>query len=334
MMNQSSNDHPHWDSFWARDHVNTFGQGNKNYEGFFEEFWDEHFKTLAPQSKILDVASGNGAIALLAESVGRKLDKQFIISACDIARIGSRREGSDISFHGGIDIAKTGFDSSQYQLITSQYGFEYCEREAGLAEIYRLLQPNGEFIAFTHHEQSGLVQSAGRICAFLSGPVKTDDPLGLAQDLVKAMGEVRDRHDQQRLQFNKKADKRRKKLERQIDKYKAAYGATVDASALLDYINPLFNQGMFRPLKDKLAYLKDCRKEMQHDLSRQLDLVNAALNDETAALLLKQAESLGMSCLGHEVVRLRGGEILGRVIHLKKAKASDTSSDPSDSSSS
>jgi SAM-dependent methyltransferase len=318
-MNQRSKQSPHWDSFWARDNVNTFGLGDKNYEGFVEAFWDKHFRALAPNATILDVASGNGAIALLAEAVGNKLDKHFDISACDIAHITSRQPDSGITFYSGVDIAKTGFDSSHYQLITSQYGFEYCDCEAGLVEIHRLLSPGGEFIAFTHHDQSILVKTAHQICGFLNGPVKQDDPLGLARDLVKASGEIRGRQDQERLQHNKKSEKIRKKFNRLIEKYSTDHGAAMKASALLDYINPLFSQGLYRPVRDKLAYLKNCSREMHHDLRRQLDLVDAAMDDEKTAILLQQAETLELQCLSNELVQVNSGEILGRILHFKKA---------------
>ncbi len=315
-MNDSQ--HSHWSSFWSRGHVNTFGQGKENYSGFIEQFWRKFIVELEPGSAILDVASGNGAIALLAEKFSAETGKSFAITACDVARITPQHINSKVSFYGGVDIAHTQFSSAQYQLITSQFGFEYSDKHAALEEIGRLLSSGGKFVAFAHHYQSSLVRTADQICSFLQGPVKADKPLGLARELVRAMGKIESQRDLEQLRGNKNVENLRNRLEGLMAGYRMNHGSALGSSGLLSYIEPLFGEGLFRPVKDKLEFLNNCQQEMKHDLQRQKDLLGAALDEETMVELRAKADSLGLQWLHDEVVRLRTGEILGRALQIKK----------------
>lgn len=56
-----------WEQFWRHGSVTTFERsGNPNYDGEIREFWERQFATLREGARIVDLATGNGAVALLA----------------------------------------------------------------------------------------------------------------------------------------------------------------------------------------------------------------------------------------------------------------------------
>ena len=92
-------------------------------------------------ARILDIATGNGAIATLAAEVAEAGQKTFFLAATDLAEINpdvkggarSSRLRKRIQFHSHTPCERQPFDDASFDCVTSQFGFEYARgRGAGL----------------------------------------------------------------------------------------------------------------------------------------------------------------------------------------------------------
>jgi ubiquinone/menaquinone biosynthesis C-methylase UbiE len=57
-----------WDLFWSYDRLSSFGTGKGagNYPPHISDGWRNLFASLPKGAHVLDIATGNGAIAVLA----------------------------------------------------------------------------------------------------------------------------------------------------------------------------------------------------------------------------------------------------------------------------
>ena len=82
-----------WTQFWRHGSVTTFERsGNPNYEGEIREFWQLQFGALPRGVRVVDLATGNSAVALLAAEYSSKNGMQFEINALDKAEIRPQRD--------------------------------------------------------------------------------------------------------------------------------------------------------------------------------------------------------------------------------------------------
>ncbi|GMG87272.1 class I SAM-dependent methyltransferase [Biformimicrobium ophioploci] len=159
--------HEHWSKFWEQGYITTFGSSLKNnYSGSLKSFWQEQFSLLADGSRILDVATGNGAIAVLAADYSLELRKGFSVYGADASTISAGVTESNsparsaVQFLSETPCEELPFEDDYFALVTSQYGVEYSNLERSAKEIYRILKPGGSFQAVIHHADSNLLKSS------------------------------------------------------------------------------------------------------------------------------------------------------------------------------
>ncbi len=159
----------HWTHYWGSGNLTSLPEDFRyNYDEEIADFWSSIFSSASEQSHILDICSGNGAIAILAAEYSLKNNIPFTISAVDAAEInidtikksyqGFERFESFLSFKGGTQVETLEIPSESYDLITSQYGFEYCDLEEATKSVYRLLKTKGIFALITHTTNSDMLQ--------------------------------------------------------------------------------------------------------------------------------------------------------------------------------
>ncbi|WP_456445322.1 class I SAM-dependent methyltransferase [Thiolapillus sp.] len=156
-----------WGNWWTKNHLTSFhGHFHNNYDGPLRQFWEQHFATLPEGATILDLATGNGALALLAEEYSRQHQKNFHVTGIDYAEIqpGALQERhpllGGITFLSCTAMEATGLESASQDMIMSQFGFEYGDMPAAIREIRRLLKPGGCFHAMLHHQDSAVLAQA------------------------------------------------------------------------------------------------------------------------------------------------------------------------------
>lgn len=177
----------HWDEFWQQGFITTFGGSlPDNYEGSVKSFWHKQFELLPDHAKLLDLATGNGAIATLALVFSKAHHKYFEIDACDSATFShSTGDRTVIHFHGETPCESLPFANHSFDLLTSQFGIEYSDLPTALAEARRVLKGGGHLCAITHNSHSSLIKESIVELAVYEQALVQVDIFGLVEKYLK-----------------------------------------------------------------------------------------------------------------------------------------------------
>lgn len=146
-----------WDTYWqGAQHGAAYPGGGSTHPAILS-FWDRSFAELdagRTAIRIVDVASGNGALAERArtafgeraqlvcldvsEAAVRGLAKRFAAAACIVA-----------------DARRIPLESGTADLVVSQFGVEYAGTGA-VMEAQRLVASGGAFLLLLHHRHGGI----------------------------------------------------------------------------------------------------------------------------------------------------------------------------------
>lgn len=156
----------HWEVFYRQGSIATGpSQADGNYDLEILQTWNDFFENCPTNARILDIATGNGAVAIIASEVGRKLDKNFEIHACDLAQINPIRDVpnsgdrmSDIKFHPGMSVEKLTFPDNHFDAVSGQYALEYTDIAQSFNQLKRTMKPAGKAQFIIHHTDSVLVR--------------------------------------------------------------------------------------------------------------------------------------------------------------------------------
>lgn len=151
-----------WSSYWAGGALHScIGSYTGNYAGAIGDFWQARFQRLRKGDRVLDLATGNGALPLLLqERMG--VEGRIRIDAVDLAEVAppwlkpSRHPG--IAFHTGVAMEDLPFMDQSFDLVVSQFGLEYARWPQALHEILRVGKPEGSVAIVMHHADSVLVK--------------------------------------------------------------------------------------------------------------------------------------------------------------------------------
>ena len=154
-----------WHRYWQCDRIASCfdGAGATNYDDSVAAGWRDFFAKLPKGTRIIDLCTGNGAVALMAAAAGREQDKHFSITAVDQADIDppsyvtrNREEMAAVHFVGRTEVESLPFPDQSFDVAISQYGIEYSDLDRAIAEIARVLGPGGQ-ARFVVHASDGIV---------------------------------------------------------------------------------------------------------------------------------------------------------------------------------
>jgi ubiquinone/menaquinone biosynthesis C-methylase UbiE len=159
-----------WETFYRGGALATGPAGADGlYDLEIREAWTQFFASLPAQARLLDVGTGNGVVALIAQDVARQRGAQWWVDATDLARIDPLRDVPDgmrrfagITFHPGVATESLPFDGESFDAASGHYALEYCDTAKALAEIRRVLKPGADAQFILHHADSVLIRTARR----------------------------------------------------------------------------------------------------------------------------------------------------------------------------
>jgi ubiquinone/menaquinone biosynthesis C-methylase UbiE len=157
-----------WESYYQGGRLAACPTGqDPNYTLELHDVWTEFFGGLADAARLLDIGTGNGAIALIARQTADNLRRTYEIHGADLAQINPNRDMADgarlfagITFHPGVAAEKLPFEAESFSAVSGQYALEYTDTGQSLAQVLRVLKPGGAAQFVMHHADSLIVERA------------------------------------------------------------------------------------------------------------------------------------------------------------------------------
>jgi SAM-dependent methyltransferase len=157
----------HWETYYRGGALATCPTGpDSSYDQELREVWRAFFGTLTDDARILDVGTGNGAVALIALETAAELGRRWDIHAADLARIDPPRHVPDgarrfagITFHAGVATEELPFPDAHFDAVSGHYALEYSDTGRALAQIQRVLKPESRAQFIIHHSGSRLIRT-------------------------------------------------------------------------------------------------------------------------------------------------------------------------------
>lgn len=204
--------HEHWSNYWQSGMQTSLPQDFKhNYDGEIAKFWHENIESLPDGARILDLCTGNGAVALLIAGIAEQLNKQLIITAVDISQINidfirknnPSSQTEMIRFISGQSAETIDQCIKQPQdLVVSQFGIEYSDLNLTAAALANIIKPQGRLIFIAHSVDSAVfkymsneeliyqwLQRVGLLPLFHRFVTDDIDEEGLVRDINKIIAE-------------------------------------------------------------------------------------------------------------------------------------------------
>lgn len=289
-----------WSAYWAAGQLHScVGTFDEGYGGAIGTFWQEVARSAAP-GRTLDLATGNGAIPrlLLALAAG---DARLRIEAVDLAGIAPAWHDPattpTLRFHAGVAMEALPFPDAGFDLVTSQFGFEYARRDAALAEVLRVLAPGGRIAFVMHHADSVLVRVAREEAAHEARLLAGDGLLAAAAAVLPWFARARAGED---LTGRADAESARRAYNAAVAGLAEAAQASSAPDLLLEaraQVHRLLQQAGPDPASS-LARLAAYRDAIRAAGLRTAELVAHALDEATARAL---ADAIAAARSGHAV---------------------------------
>jgi len=315
--------------------VTTFArQFNANYDGEFAAFWNAQFERLRDGSRVVDLATGNGAVALLAQQFARGRGRALDVLGLDYAAIDPATELAghadlapllpEVEFRGHVRIEATGLDERSVDLLTSQYGFEYAEADAAVAEAWRVLKPGGRMALVLHHSDSRVVELARDGLAQVQFCLQKEALDKRIVALVKIVGNARGAGERRALKDNPKAERLRQKLNASLARITERAKEYQDPEGFIGVMVPNFTK-VFGEYKDatlaqKLEYLRETRSAFDAFRERMADLAGASLSAGQIETLLGTLHRAGFEIETSGPMHYRG-DLMGWQLVVAKPGA-------------
>jgi len=178
-----------WDQYWRDGRLASCGgEGGATYQPLIADGWRRFFGCISDTARILDVCSGNGAVARLAAEVasGRRIRVTIdAVDAADLHPAGTSPGDEMIRYSPRTPAEHLPFPDASFDAIVGQYAIEYTELERTLAELKRVSRPAARIRFVTHAAGSIVVQGAREQLADVERLIQTG-VFETAEALVRA----------------------------------------------------------------------------------------------------------------------------------------------------
>lgn len=161
-----------WRDYWKSDRPASCVPENEATAREIAKFWVGVFDVLPDGSRILDIATGNGILLAHATMASRQGNKSFELTGVDLAEIDPQQFLSEfppgfekVRFVAGTAAEDLPFGAGEFDVVVSQYGLEYARLDKALAEVERVLAPDGRLVWLAHCEDSAVVRQNRDQCA-------------------------------------------------------------------------------------------------------------------------------------------------------------------------
>jgi len=181
-----------WSRYWQGGALHSCGGSFEgNYGDSIGAFWRSVFKPLTATDRVLDIATGNGALPRLLLDTKGTAAALPEIDAIDLAAIDPpwyQACGAEIRdrlrFHAGVAAERLPFADASFDLVISQYGLEYSDLSASVGGIVRVMKPEATVALIAHHADSLPVRLGRAECVEIDWLLQSGGPVQRARRLL------------------------------------------------------------------------------------------------------------------------------------------------------
>lgn len=291
-----------WSSYWSEGNItslpNLFAD---NCSGDVLRFWNEAFAALKENSKVLDICTGNGAIACLARDYADRRNIRCEIHAIDVAEIqpGNLECGdstiNEVQFHSGVAVEATHCRSDYFDLVVGQFALEYCNVPDAVKELSRITREDGTLVLMMHHADSVTAQKTRHYIdiadVFLREPT-----------IFYRLRKYAEQRTDQKIFKARKAPQKRQQLVvslNEADSLSNRFPNNRFLSVTLDNIKHLINRIHNDPLI-RIDEIREFETTVQHHLIRIRDQRDASFDNERMSELESLLRANGFRSIQYE----------------------------------
>lgn len=314
----------HWSEYWQQGHLTSFGDSfSGNYSGVLETVWHQDFKGLPDGFKVLDLATGNGALPLLLNQFFTGSQKTGEVIGVDLAQINTElakvelNSNIEVSLVSHIDCASLPYADNLFDKVISQFGLEYSDLTISIPEALRVLKPRGTLSLVTHHSGSLVIRRNKQILTLICRD-EIKALFATMEALVLQMGNLANGEDLKKVKQNPECERLRHALNQYISALAEFDEEALKDSELLGYVATIFQQGLFWSLEKKMAYLNFARTQITTLKERLSELVAASLDEVALSSLLAELIENGGALFSLSQIVSDEEQILGWKIMINK----------------
>ena len=301
-----------WDNYWkgrsATDSGEALVAAGVETDVDLKHFWVNELSNFPKTSRVLDMACGAGSVLKHAHGIGFADLTGIDVSASAIQTLQSNLPDAK-GIVGQTD--KTGFDDQSFELVVSQYGFEYSHIPATVSEIARLLTPGGAFIAMIHKTPGG-IEAEVRANADASQSILKTGFIDVSRALFEASMTSSDDK-----VFNAALDKFRPAQDALLVLARQQGGL---AAHLYSGAQDLYNRRNAYDLADVHGWLDGMEGEISAYSGRMTDMLRAAQSKDDMAAITDMFTAEKFSCDTPEPFKSSSeGDDIGWVLRARKS---------------
>jgi len=319
-----------WDQYWQADRLaSCLNIETPNYSADMRAGWSAFFSGMPDGAKVLDICTGNGAVAAIAVETAREVSKTFDVHGVDGAEIDPARfvpQAAEtlkaVTFLGRTAAEALPFDDGSFDAVTSNYGIEYTERQRSIPEAARVLKSAGR-LRFVVHAVEGTVMRDTKTAldqtAFIMDKVRLHTLARRAIEAVVASernpdGAGRD------AKLHARAIETRDEFQAGIQQVVKQYGGTRDSAVVMSIADVLIHTFSVRggySLETLIEKIEESKRETLANRGRLIELSKAAVNETGARAIAASLEEHGLKDMRVEPLlydvdrRLIGWQIAG-----------------------
>lgn len=309
-----------WSRFWQFDRVASCldGDDHANYEEAIAAGWRAFFADVPHGGTVLDLCTGNGAIALLAVAAERDfrvigVDRAAIDPAANVRKFAEQL--ARIEFRGGIMAEALPLADASVDAVTSQYGVEYTGLMRSLAAVARVLKPGGRCRLVMHAAEGEVRAGANRVVAdanqLLALPALAEEALAVVVPVERSAAP-----DLLALAQAKRAFAAFTTALAEAAVYDARDTLMRDNSVAV--IREVWDRRRDFPLEPLLAKVREVATEIRAQRGRSAALSAAAVDRGRLSEIADQLAGLGMAEIATDRVTA-GDHLVGHVLTATRA---------------
>ena len=312
-----------WNDYWQFDRLSSFDdKGKINYGEEIAAGWRSFFDSLPHGASVLDLCTGNGAVAVMAAEASRRGGKDFRIAAVDSADINPclyvknhRDELAAIEFRPATATERLPWPDASFDAVVSQFGIEYSDLSQSISELARVIAPNGKGRLFLHAAEGVVVQRSNLAVMEIDFLLHEADLASKAQRCLRAVAAIERKMDRS-ASARCAARESREAFQKALQEIGQRIATATDPEVLRNsgkMLDALYQRRGQYDLAQMIGIIEGIRTEWRNHRGRLVAQTEAALTRDQRAELADRLRRSGAAKV-EESDQMASGALIGHCI--------------------